>query len=53
MHGLIFVTWERYLVNRFGNSFLTSYRVKIGVLPPSMSKRPPRFYSLVNPRIPI
>lgn len=30
MHGLIFVTWEKYLADRFGSSLLTSYRAKIG-----------------------
>ncbi|GCF10920.1 heme NO-binding domain-containing protein [Dictyobacter arantiisoli] len=30
MHGLIFVTWEKYLVNRFNTSFLNTYREKIG-----------------------
>ena len=30
MHGLIFVTWERYLAERFGSAFLGSYRVHIG-----------------------
>ncbi|GLV59315.1 hypothetical protein KDH_61420 [Dictyobacter sp. S3.2.2.5] len=30
MHGLIFVTWEKYLVSRFGASLLTTYRAKIG-----------------------
>ena len=30
MHGLIFVTWEKYLVDRFGNSFLGAYRNAIG-----------------------
>jgi predicted hydrocarbon binding protein len=33
MHGLIFVTWEKYLSDRFGSSLLTSYRVKIGETP--------------------
>ena len=30
MHGLIFVTWEKYLADRFGNSFLGAYRDAIG-----------------------
>src|SRR5690348_11770371 len=30
MHGLIFVTWEHYLVERFGSVFLQSYREAIG-----------------------
>lgn len=30
MHGLIFVTWEKYLADRFGNSLLSAYRNKIG-----------------------
>lgn len=30
MHGLIFVTWEKYLVNRFNTSLLNTYRAKIG-----------------------
>ncbi|GCE20143.1 heme NO-binding domain-containing protein [Dictyobacter kobayashii] len=30
MHGLIFVTWEKYLVERFNTSFLNVYRAKIG-----------------------
>jgi Haem-NO-binding len=30
MHGLIFVTWERYLLERFGSSFLNEYRAAIG-----------------------
>lgn len=33
MHGLIFVTWEKYLSDRFGASLLASYRVKIGETP--------------------
>jgi predicted hydrocarbon binding protein len=33
MHGLIFVTWEKYLSDRFGSSLLASYRVKIGETP--------------------
>ncbi|HEX3642247.1 MAG TPA: heme NO-binding domain-containing protein [Ktedonobacteraceae bacterium] len=33
MHGLIFVTWEKYLSDRFGSSLLTSYRAKIGETP--------------------
>lgn len=30
MHGLIFVTWEKYLAERFGNSFLSAYREAAG-----------------------
>ncbi len=30
MHGLIFVTWEKYLAERFGNSFLSIYREAVG-----------------------
>jgi hypothetical protein len=30
MHGLIFVTWEKYLAEQFGNSFLMRYRSAIG-----------------------
>ena len=30
MHGLIFVTWEKYLSERFGSSFLIAYRKAIG-----------------------
>ena len=30
MHGLIFVTWEKYLTERFGNSLLYAYREAIG-----------------------
>lgn len=30
MHGLIFVTWEKYLSERFGSELLYSYRAKIG-----------------------
>ncbi len=30
MHGLIFVTWEKFLAERFGNSFLNMYRSSIG-----------------------
>src|SRR2546426_8326573 len=30
MHGLIFVTWERYLADRFGSALLNSYRAAIG-----------------------
>ena len=33
MHGLIFVTWEKYLAERFGTSLLTSYREKMGETP--------------------
>ncbi|HWS84624.1 MAG TPA: heme NO-binding domain-containing protein [Ktedonobacteraceae bacterium] len=33
MHGLIFVTWEKYLSDRFGSSLLTSYRAKLGETP--------------------
>lgn len=30
MHGLIFVTWEKFLAERFGNSLLGAYRTAIG-----------------------
>jgi hypothetical protein len=30
MHGLIFATWEKYLAERFGSSFLESYRKALG-----------------------
>lgn len=30
MHGLIFVTWEKYLSERFGNALLSNYREAIG-----------------------
>lgn len=30
MHGLIFVTWEKYLLERFGHNFLNAYRATIG-----------------------
>lgn len=30
MHGLIFVTWEKYLAERFGTSLLQDYRRTIG-----------------------
>ncbi|BCL82249.1 heme NO-binding domain-containing protein [Ktedonobacteria bacterium brp13] len=30
MHGLIFVTWEKYLVNRFNTALFNAYRAKIG-----------------------
>src|SRR5437588_4266023 len=30
MHGLIFVTWEKYLAERFGSSLLNAYRQEIG-----------------------
>ncbi len=33
MHGLIFVTWEKYLADRFGNSFLSAYRDAVGETP--------------------
>src|SRR5579875_1685858 len=33
MHGLIFVTWERYLSERFGETFLKDYREAIGETP--------------------
>lgn len=29
MHGLIFVTWEKFLLEHFGNSVLTTYRASI------------------------
>jgi hypothetical protein len=33
LHSLIFVTWEKYLTERFGSTFLTSYRQTIGETP--------------------
>lgn len=30
MHGLIFMTWEKYLAERFDSSFLNTYRETIG-----------------------
>src|SRR5271165_5910566 len=30
MHGLIFVTWEKYLSERFGETLLKDYRAAIG-----------------------
>ena len=33
MHGLIFVTWEKYLAERFGSSFLNGYRTAINETP--------------------
>ncbi|HET9111404.1 MAG TPA: heme NO-binding domain-containing protein [Ktedonobacterales bacterium] len=30
MHGLIFVTWEKYLADRFGSTLLNDYRRAIG-----------------------
>ncbi len=33
MHGLIFVTWEKYLAERFGEEFLHIYRKTIGETP--------------------
>lgn len=30
MHGLIFVTWEKYLAERFGTRLLTTYRSSLG-----------------------
>jgi hypothetical protein len=33
MHGLIFVTWEKYLTERFGDSLLRAYRDAIGETP--------------------
>ena len=30
MHGLVFVTWERYIKERFGSSLLQTYRDAIG-----------------------
>lgn len=35
MHGLIFVTWEKYLAERFGGALLNSYRMVIGETPTS------------------
>jgi hypothetical protein len=33
MHGLIFVTWEKFLAESFGNSVLSSYRLYMGETP--------------------
>lgn len=33
MHGLIFVTWEKYIAERFGNAVLYHYRAAIGEIP--------------------
>lgn len=33
MHGLVFVTWEKYLAERFGSSTLSDYRRRIGETP--------------------
>jgi hypothetical protein len=33
MHGLIFVTWENYLSERFGSSLLQKYRAQLGETP--------------------
>lgn len=33
MHGLIFVTWEKYLIERFGGLILEDYRKAIGETP--------------------
>ena len=33
MHGLIFVTWEKYLTERFGSALLGAYRKEIGETP--------------------
>jgi len=33
MHGLIFVTWEKYLAERFGETLLKNYRDAIGETP--------------------
>ena len=30
MHGLVFVTWEKYLAERFGSDLLNNYRYAIG-----------------------
>ena len=30
MHGLIFVTWEKYLAERYGEAILQHYREQIG-----------------------
>src|SRR5579884_4493037 len=35
MHGLVFVTWEKYLGERFGNGLLNRYRERIGEEPGS------------------
>ena len=36
MQGIMFVTWERYLTDRFGNAFLGLYRETIGETPASV-----------------
>jgi len=33
MHGLIFVTWEKFLAERFGSSLIDAYRTAIGETP--------------------
>ena len=33
MHGLIFVTWEKFLAERFGSSLIGAYRTAIGETP--------------------
>jgi predicted hydrocarbon binding protein len=35
MHGLIFVTWEKYVTERFGKDLLDTYRQHIGETPTS------------------
>ncbi len=37
MQGLIFVTWEKYLSERFGSQFLNAYRDSIVMCLPSNS----------------
>lgn len=39
MHGLIFVTWEKYLQECFGNSFLHQYRQKLNQTIPLLANR--------------
>lgn len=36
MHGLIFMTWEKYLADRFGKRFLDTYRRTIGETPANL-----------------
>jgi hypothetical protein len=33
MHGLIFVTWEKFLAERFGNTLIEAYRTALGETP--------------------
>jgi hypothetical protein len=35
MHGLIFVTWEKFLAERFGSNLLSAYRSAIGETTPT------------------